>query len=55
MKFQEMQVDTEPFPMNVIDFEGKKVLFRPNSADKGEGTDVIIGDARKADENNKSS
>jgi hypothetical protein len=21
-----MQVDTEPFPMNMIDFEGKKVL-----------------------------
>jgi hypothetical protein len=24
LKFQEMQVDTEPFPMIVIDFEGKK-------------------------------
>jgi hypothetical protein len=24
-----MQVDTEPFPMNMIDFEGKKVLVRP--------------------------
>jgi hypothetical protein len=30
-----MQVDTEPFPMNMIDFEGKKVLIRPNTADKG--------------------
>jgi hypothetical protein len=29
-----MQVDTEPFPMNMIDFEGKKVLVRPNTADK---------------------
>jgi hypothetical protein len=28
LKFQEMQVDTEPFPMNMIDFEGKKVLIR---------------------------
>jgi hypothetical protein len=27
LKFQEMQVDTKPFPMNVIDFEGKKVLI----------------------------
>jgi hypothetical protein len=42
-----MQVDTEPFPMNMIDFEGKKVLVRPNIADKGKET--IIGDAKKAD------
>jgi hypothetical protein len=53
LKFQELQVDTEPFPMNVIDFEGKKVLIRPSMADKGKGKEVIIGDARKADENNK--
>jgi hypothetical protein len=26
LKFQE---DTEPFPMNVIDFNGKKILIRP--------------------------
>jgi hypothetical protein len=37
LKFQEMQVDTEPLPMNVIDFEGKKVLIRPSMADKGKG------------------
>ena len=49
MKFQEMQVDTEP----VIDFEGKKDLIRPGMADKGKGKEVIIGDARKADDNNK--
>jgi hypothetical protein len=48
-----MQVDTEPFPMNVIDFEGKKVLIRPSTVDKGKGKEVIIGDARKVDENNK--
>jgi hypothetical protein len=34
-KFQEMQVDMEPFPMNMIDFEGKRILVRPNTADKG--------------------
>jgi hypothetical protein len=50
LKFQE---DTEPFPMNVIDFEGKKVLIRPGAIDKGEGKEVIIGNTRKADENNK--
>jgi hypothetical protein len=53
LKFQEIQVDTEPFPMNVIDFEGKKVLIRPSTADKGKDKEVIIGDARNADDNNK--
>jgi hypothetical protein len=50
-----MQVDTDTFPMNVIDFEGKKVLIRPSMVDKGKGKKVIIGDARKANENNKNS
>jgi hypothetical protein len=49
LKFQEMQVDTEPFPMNMIDFEGKKVLIRPNTADKGKGKETIIDNAKKVD------
>jgi hypothetical protein len=53
LKFQEMQVDTEPFPMNMIDFEGKKVLVRPNTADKGKGKEIVIGNARESDENHK--
>jgi hypothetical protein len=48
-----MQVDTEPFPMNMIDFEGKRVLIRPSTADKGKGKEIIIDNAREADENNK--
>jgi hypothetical protein len=52
LKFQEMQVDTEPFPMNVIDFEGKNVLVRPNTANKGKDKE-IIGNAREADGNHK--
>jgi hypothetical protein len=48
-----MQVDTETFPMNVINFEGKKVMIRPSMVDKGKGKEVIISDAHKADENNK--
>jgi hypothetical protein len=43
LKFQEMQIDTEPFPMNMIDFEGKKVLVRPNTIDKGKGKEIVIG------------
>jgi hypothetical protein len=48
-----MQVDTDPFPLNLIDFEGKRVLIWPGMVDKGKGKEVIIGDVRKADENNK--
>ena len=50
MKFQD---DTEPFPMNMIDFNDKKVLIRPSTADKGKDKEVIIGNAREADGNNK--
>jgi hypothetical protein len=53
LKFQEMQVDTEPFPMNMIDFEGKKVLVRPNTTNKGKCKEIVIGNAREADENHK--
>jgi hypothetical protein len=50
-----MQVDTEPFPINMINFDGNKVLIQPNTAGKGKGNEVIFDDARKADENNKNS
>jgi hypothetical protein len=49
----DFQVDIEPFPMNMIDFEGKKVLIRPSTADKEKGKEVIIGNTQKADESNK--
>jgi type V secretory pathway adhesin AidA len=39
--------------MNVIDFNGKKVLIRPSTADKDKDKEVIIGNAREADGNNK--
>jgi hypothetical protein len=39
--------------MNMIDFEGKKVLIMPSTADKGKGKEVIISNTWKADENNK--
>jgi hypothetical protein len=53
LKFQEMQVDTEPFPMNTIDFEGKKVLIRPSKTDKRKDKEIIIGNTREADGNHK--
>jgi hypothetical protein len=53
LKFQEMQVDTEPFPMNMIDFEGKRIPVRPNTADKGKDKEIIIGNTKEADGNHK--
>jgi hypothetical protein len=53
LKFQEMQVDTEPFLMNMIDFEGKRILVRPNTADKGKDKEIIIDNTREADGNHK--
>jgi hypothetical protein len=46
-------VDTEPFPMNMIDFEGKRILVRPNTADKGKDKEIIIGNTREAVGNHK--
>jgi hypothetical protein len=37
----------------VIDFEGKRVLIRPSTIDKGKDKEIILGDAREADGNNK--
>jgi hypothetical protein len=48
-----MQLDTEPFPMNMIDFESKKVLTRPNTADEGKGKEIVIDNARDAGGNHK--
>jgi hypothetical protein len=48
-------VDTKPFPINTIDFDGKKVLIQPNATDKGKGKEVITDDVQKADENDKNS
>jgi hypothetical protein len=48
-----MQVDTEPFPMNMIDFKGKRVLIRPSTSDKGKDKELIIDNTREADGNHK--
>jgi hypothetical protein len=37
-------VDTQPFPVNTIELTCKKVLVRPEMADKGKG--IVIGDPR---------
>jgi hypothetical protein len=50
LKFQEIQVDTEPFPMNIISFDDREVLVRPNAAYKCKVKEIIIGNTREADE-----
>jgi hypothetical protein len=44
-----MQVDTQPFPVNTIELTCKKVLVRPEMADKGKGKGIVIGDPRMTD------
>jgi hypothetical protein len=44
--FQEIQVDTQPFPVNTIEPTSKKVLVRPKMANKGKGKSIVIGDPR---------
>jgi hypothetical protein len=46
LAFQEMQVDTQPFPINTIELTCEKVLARLEMADKGKGKNIIIGDPR---------
>jgi hypothetical protein len=41
-----MQVDTQSFPVNTIELTCKKVLVRPEMADKGKGKGIVIGDPR---------
>ena len=48
-----MQVDTQPFPMNTMDLEGKKMLIRPNIAESANKNNIVIGEPRKNDESNK--
>lgn len=53
MSFQEMQVDKQPFPFNVIDFNDKNILVRLNIASKDKDKGIIISDPRPLDENTK--
>jgi hypothetical protein len=41
-----MQVDTQPFLVNTIELTCKKVLVRPEMADKDKGKGIVIGDPR---------
>jgi hypothetical protein len=46
LAFREMQVDTQPFPINTIEPTCKEVLVQPKVADKGKGENIVISDPR---------
>jgi hypothetical protein len=37
-------VDTQPFPVNIVELASKKFLVRPEVADKCKGKNIVIGD-----------
>jgi hypothetical protein len=39
-------VDTQPFPIHIIELASKRVLVRPEVTDKGKGKNIIIDDPR---------
>ena len=39
-------MDRQPFPVNTIEPTSKKVLVRPEMADKGKGESIVICDPR---------
>jgi len=48
-----MQVDRQPFPMNTMTLEGKKMLIRPNIAESANKDNVVIGELRKSKDGDK--
>jgi hypothetical protein len=48
-----MQVDKQHFPVNMMDFNDKKVLFRADVANKDTCKSIIISDPQALDENTK--
>ena len=53
LNFAKMQVDKQPFPMNTMDLEGKKMLIRPSIAESANKDNVVVGEPRKGKEGDK--
>jgi hypothetical protein len=49
LSFQEMQIYKQPFLVNIMELAGKKVLVRPDMADKYKGKNIIIGSPRTSE------
>src|ERR1041385_2324772 len=48
-----MKVDKQPFPMNTMDLEGRKMLIRPDIAKSANKDNVVIGESRKSKDGSK--
>jgi len=48
-----MQVDKTPFPIHTLELNNPKVLLRPEQAEGAQGKNVVIGDPRPMNANNK--
>jgi hypothetical protein len=46
LSLKEMQVDKNPFPVNIIDLQNSKVLIRPEQAKTAQGKNVVISEKR---------
>ena len=49
----EMQVDKTPFPVHTLELNNPKVLLRPDQAEGAKGKNVVIGDPRPMNTNDK--
>ena len=48
-----MQVDKNPFPVHTLELNNPKVLLRPEQAEGAQGKNVVIGDPRPINANDK--
>ena len=47
-----MAIDQQPFPMNALDLEGKKILIRPERAGSANKANVVVGEPRNTQAGN---
>src|SRR5664279_550428 len=55
LNFAAMAIDQQPFPMNALDLEGKKVLIRPEVAERANKASIVVGEPRDNGAGNKAS
>ena len=48
-----MQIDKAPFSVHTLELNNPKVLIRPDQAEGAKGKNVVIGDPRPMNANNK--
>jgi len=46
LSFKDMQIDREPFPINVVELQDPKVLVRQHQSESTKGKDAIIGNEK---------